>query len=64
LSYTVRRQIDMAERIWSWRTSRGWSQRELAHRSGKLALAFGVSTLEMLEPLASHDESSEEKETG
>jgi transcriptional regulator with XRE-family HTH domain len=86
LSYTVRRQIDMDERIWSLRTSRGWSQRELAHRSGvavstvrylelgertpgvqtmrKLALAFGVSTLEMLEPLASHDESSEEKETG
>jgi transcriptional regulator with XRE-family HTH domain len=78
LSYTVRRQIDMAERIWSLRTSRRWSQRELAQRSGvavstvrylelgertpgvqtmrKLALAFGVSTLQLLEPLVAPDE--------
>ncbi len=68
----------MAERIWSLRASRGWTQRELAHRSGvavstvrylelgertpgvqtmrKFALAFGVSTLELLESLVAPDE--------
>ena len=78
MSYAVRGQVDMAERIWSLRVARGWSQSELAQRSGlavstvrylelgertpgvqtmrKFALAFGVSTLELLEPLVAPDE--------